>query len=81
MRRVSLREANQNFAKCIAEVEAGEELVLTRHGEPVARIIRELRPRKLTQEQEAAAQRMLARMQKGYAIGGMPKSRDEIYER
>ena len=32
MREVTLREANQNFSACIAEVEAGERLVLTRRG-------------------------------------------------
>jgi hypothetical protein len=30
----SLREANQAFARCILEVEAGEEYVITRKGEP-----------------------------------------------
>ena len=39
MRRVSLREANQNFSSCVAEVEAGESLILLRRGKPVARII------------------------------------------
>ena len=39
MRRVSLREANQNFSSCIAEVESGERLVLLRRGKPVAEII------------------------------------------
>ena len=39
MRRVSLREANQNFSACIAEVESGERLVLLRRGKPVAEIV------------------------------------------
>ena len=35
---VTLREANQSFARCIREVEAGEEFVITRNGTPVARL-------------------------------------------
>lgn len=33
---ISLREANQGFARCIREVEAGEEFVITRNGRPAA---------------------------------------------
>jgi prevent-host-death family protein len=29
---VTLRDANQQFARCIREVEAGEEFVVTRNG-------------------------------------------------
>ncbi len=36
---ISLREANQAFARCIREVEAGEEYILTRDGRAVARLI------------------------------------------
>ena len=35
---VTLRDANQSFARCIREVEAGEEFVITRNGTPVARL-------------------------------------------
>jgi prevent-host-death family protein len=35
---VTVREANQSFARCIREVEAGEEFVITRNGTPVARL-------------------------------------------
>ena len=36
---VTLREANQSFARCIREVEAGEEFLITRNGTPVARLV------------------------------------------
>ena len=39
-RTISLREANQTFARCIREVEGGAEYVITRNGEPVARLVR-----------------------------------------
>ena len=35
---LTLRDANQSFARCIREVEAGEEFVITRNGTPVARL-------------------------------------------
>jgi prevent-host-death family protein len=36
---IGLREANQQFARCVREVEAGEEFVITRDGKPVARLV------------------------------------------
>ena len=45
---VTLREANQTFARCIREVEAGEEIVITRNGTPVARLAPISRRRVLT---------------------------------
>jgi prevent-host-death family protein len=35
---VALREANQQFAKYVRAVEAGESFVITRRGKPVARL-------------------------------------------
>ncbi len=84
MRHVSLRDANQGFAKLIAEVEAGEEVVLTRRGKPVARIIRESAPqgkRRFTPEQQAAYDRLMARLRRGYSLGGVRVNREELYNR
>ena len=39
MKTISLRDANQGFARCVREVEAGEEFVITRNGAPVARLV------------------------------------------
>ena len=36
MRRVTAREANQQFSALLALASRGEEIVITRHGEPVA---------------------------------------------
>lgn len=38
MKTMTLRDANQSFARCIREVEAGEEIVIIRNGTPVARL-------------------------------------------
>ena len=79
MREVSLREANQNFSACIAEVEAGERLILTRRGEPVAEIVPYTR-NKPDPKKEAARKRLLALMEAGLDWGG-PYSYDERHER
>jgi prevent-host-death family protein len=38
-RSVSAREANQQFARILRDVEAGIEILVTRRGRPVARIV------------------------------------------
>jgi prevent-host-death family protein len=80
-RTITLREANQAFSRCIREVEAGEEYVITRKGEPVARLVPIAGRRILTTEQEAALARTRARMEKGWPIGAGPLDRDAIHER
>ncbi len=39
MREMSVREANQNFSQLVAAAEAGETIVITKNGIPVARIM------------------------------------------
>ena len=80
MRRVSLREANQNFSACIAEVEAGERLVLLRRGKPVAEIVPYTK-KKLDPVREAARKRLMAIMREGIPLGGVAPTRDEMHER
>jgi prevent-host-death family protein len=81
-RSVSAREANQQFSRILRDVEAGTEIVVTRHGRPVARIVPVLlsRERQLTPEQEAAHARTIARLQKGWDLGGGKFNRDELYD-
>ena len=80
MRHVSLREANQNFSACIAEVEAGEPLVLMRRGKPVAEII-PYSGSKPDPKREAARKKLLAIMDKGIDLGGKPFSDEERHGR
>ena len=81
MRKVSLREANQNFASCVAEVESGESLILLRRGKPVARIIpfQEEMPRDPVHE--AAVKNLAAFLKKGVNLGGVKVNREELYDR
>jgi prevent-host-death family protein len=78
---VTLPDANQTFARCIREVEAGEELVITRNGKPVARLMPVSRRRALTPQQEAAWQLLRAAMEQGLPIGAGPLDRDALHER
>jgi prevent-host-death family protein len=78
---LTLREANQAFSRCIREVEAGEEFVITRNGTPVARLSPVATRRVLTPEQRAAYERLKAAMEKGWDIGAGPLDRDSLHER
>jgi prevent-host-death family protein len=78
---ISLRDANQSFSRCIREVEAGEEFVITRNGEPVARLVPIGGKRILTDEQEAALARTLERIATtNWPLNIKRFNRDEIYE-
>jgi prevent-host-death family protein len=78
---IGLRQANQSFARCIREVEGGEEFVITRNGRPVARLVPVTARRILTADQEAALARLEAAMKKGWPIGAGPLDRDALHER
>ena len=78
---ITLRDANQNFAKYVLAAEAGEEFVITRRGEAVAKLSPVSAKRTLTAEQAAAWRRTLARLKKGWHLGDWKIPRDKIYER
>ena len=78
---VSLRDANQQFARCIREVEAGEEFVITRNGTPVARLIPIAGWRVLTKKQLAALELLREAMREGLPIGASKLDRDALHER
>jgi prevent-host-death family protein len=78
---ISAREANHNFARILREVESGSEFLITRKGVPVARIVAAPRgERQLTPEQEAAHARSMARLRKGWDLGGEKFDRDSLYD-
>ena len=80
---VKARDANQRFSKLLRRAEAGEEFVITRNGEPVARLtgIFPTGERKLTPEQEAALTRSTKRLRKGWPLGGERVDRDKLHDR
>src|SRR5215210_995436 len=77
--RVSLREVNQHLTQYVKAVEAGERIVITRRGKPVALLSPlSAEERRLSPAQEAALERILSR---DLHMGGVAPSRDELHER
>lgn len=76
--RVSLWELKRNLARHIKAVEAGERIVITRRGKPVAVLSPPTQERSLSDAQEAALQRLLGL---SYHLGGQASLRDELHER
>ena len=81
IRHIGIREANRHLSRYIAAVERGEEVIITRRGRPVARLVPVTNNRKLAPEQEAARERMLVHMRKGYPLGIGRIDRDSLHER
>lgn len=69
----SVREANQNFSKLIAEVERGETVVVTKNGRPVAEVRPVPEDRTKDPAWQAAYERMVALLESkprtGYRVG------------
>ena len=82
MKAVSAREANQGFSELLSRVEGGEEVMITKHGRPVA-MLTPYRAPTMTPERQAAFDRLIALMDKGLNCQGEVRrfSRDEMHER
>ena len=77
MREIGAFEAKNKFGQLLDQVENGEEIVITRHGREVARLV----PSKGAFNREAAraAANGIREMSKGVTLGGL-KIRDLIDE-
>ncbi len=80
-RRISLREANHHLSRYVAAVERGEEIVITRRGEPVARLVPVDRDAPMSAAARAALDRTVARMREGYRLGSGTVEREELHDR
>lgn len=85
---ISAREANRHFAEMLSKVAAGETVIITRRGKPVATLAPYRLEGVATPERQAAWDRLLARLGKGAPIGisaaearGWKFNRDEMHER
>jgi len=61
MERIGIYDARSKLSELIERVQSGEEVVLTRHGEAVARLVPEKRRRKRSRAAAVARIRALAR--------------------
>jgi prevent-host-death family protein len=81
MRTVSAREANQRFSKLLQAVVEGEEVMITRRGKPVARLMPIETPA-IDAERQAEIDRIIAHLREGVDLGEpVSWARDELYER
>jgi prevent-host-death family protein len=83
MRSVSARDANQGFSELLRRAEHGEEIVITKHGTPVA-ILSPFRKSALTPARRAAVTRAIRAMDELAAALARPVrhfTRDEMHER
>jgi prevent-host-death family protein len=78
---VALREANQAFSRLVREVQGGEEVVITRNGQPVAMLSPIAGIRVLTVDQEAALERTRLRLEGASVLGIGPLDRNALHER
>lgn len=67
---ISSREANQNFARIIRAAANGEEVVITRRGVPVAKVVPVEAEEGAAARREAAIKRTRERLKKGFDLGG-----------
>ena len=82
MREMSVREANQNFSKVIAEAERGETIYITKNGKTVAKITPAPQDRHDDPEWQAAYQRLVESLKNKPATGVRVgrTTRDERYD-
>ncbi len=80
MKTVSARAANQGFSKLLAEAANGAEIVITRRGKPVAKLV-PVGTAKSDEERQRAIERMMKLMRRGLDLGGRKFTRDEMHER
>jgi prevent-host-death family protein len=79
-KRVSAREANQSFSQMLGEAAAGATIVITRRGKPVA-VMAPYRGEGADRLRQEAWDRVLARMEQGFDLGGERFDRDSLYDR
>ena len=74
---VGAYEAKTHLAKLLEKVEAGEEITITKHGAPVARLVPV--KKELSAEQRVAAIERIQQLATGLSLGGL-KVKDLINE-
>ena len=78
---ISIRDANQHLSQYLERVEQGAEIIITRRGKPIARVLPIADRPRLSDAQQAARERLRKRMERGYALGGARVDRETLHER
>ncbi|HEY5311117.1 MAG TPA: type II toxin-antitoxin system prevent-host-death family antitoxin [Pirellulales bacterium] len=69
IRSVGAYQAKTHFSELLQKVESGDEIIITRHGTPVARLVPV--KRRTTPEERRAAIRRWIETSKGLSLGGL----------
>jgi prevent-host-death family protein len=79
---VSARQANHEFSALLSRAERGEDILITKHNEPVA-VLSPYRQPAMTTERQKAIQHAIDVMTKGLPWGDTLQSftRDEMHDR
>ena len=75
--RVGAYKAKTHLSELLEKVEAGEEITITKHGAPVAKLV-PIKKEASTEERVAAIQRIHA-LSRGLSLGGL-KTKDLVSE-
>ncbi len=78
---INIREANLNLSKYISSLQEGDEIVITKHGKAVAKLVAINEKKQLTPDQHQALQRLSSLKNEGYHLGAEGVNRDALYER
>ena len=78
---ITIREANQHLSRYVDDVQDGAEIIITRRGLPVAKLSAFVESTELDDKQKDERKRSLARMRKGYPLGGTMPIRETLHER
>lgn len=79
MKTVTAADANRYFSKLLADVKRGETVIVTSHGQPVARIVPAEDETTVRRREEARAE-MLKRWAENPPTPIEPWTRDELYD-
>lgn len=80
MKTVSAREANQHFSRLLKAAAEGEDVVITRRGKPVAKLV-PIETAKADAARARAHRRLMKLLRKGVDLGGLRINREELYDR
>ncbi len=81
MQTVSLMAANQQFSKILRQVERGENFIITRRGQPIAKLIPHRSDKSADPDWMRAYERMNALMDAGASLGNLRIDREALYDR
>ena len=80
MQTITLTTANKEFSRLIKEVGYGKGFLITRRGQPVAKLVPYTIDKSDDPDWTADYQQMMERLEKGASLGGLRVKREELYE-